>query len=286
MNAAAGEECDDGNAVEGDGCDNACEIEWSSNTVECTLIGGSPFECEDGVDNDMDGLIDLDDPDCISPCDDSEAFFQRYLPDGNLDCWQDCYWDLDSGAGNDDCEWNYLCDPKNPSANMQCDIGCGVVGGVSVDPVNCSVSSTCDAPNTPQSQVCLDVCEPLAPNGCDCFGCCLLEVPDGMGGQVTTSVHLGATQIYTECGSETLDKCTRCTLQTGCYNPCDEAGCEVCIGQTAPSDPSCAQPACNSGTQVACSHSADCVPDATNGLDPATSYYCLTGCCIPVDPYQ
>jgi cysteine-rich repeat protein len=51
-----GEECDDGNVDPGDGCSAACEVE----------------ECRDGVDNDGDGGIDLEDFGCDSPDDLSE----------------------------------------------------------------------------------------------------------------------------------------------------------------------------------------------------------------------
>jgi cysteine-rich repeat protein len=52
------EECDDGNAVEGDGCSCDCRI-----TVQCN----------DGVDNDGDSLVDYPaDPDCSCAADNSE----------------------------------------------------------------------------------------------------------------------------------------------------------------------------------------------------------------------
>lgn len=52
----AGEQCDDGNNNNGDGCNAACEIEEN---------------CTDKIDNDEDGLIDCDDPECcaIKGCD-------------------------------------------------------------------------------------------------------------------------------------------------------------------------------------------------------------------------
>ena len=44
-----GEECDDGNLINGDGCSDLCR-----RTVECN----------DQIDNDIDGLTDLEDPEC------------------------------------------------------------------------------------------------------------------------------------------------------------------------------------------------------------------------------
>ncbi len=49
-----GEECDDGNTVDGDGCSSDCRIEQPSGEI-----------CNNGLDDDGDGLIDCDDPDCL-----------------------------------------------------------------------------------------------------------------------------------------------------------------------------------------------------------------------------
>jgi cysteine-rich repeat protein len=46
------EECDDGNIDSGDGCSRICDIPGD--------------DCQDGHDNDADGLVDLDDPGCAS----------------------------------------------------------------------------------------------------------------------------------------------------------------------------------------------------------------------------
>lgn len=52
------EECDDGNTRNGDGCSSSCKI---------------TYECSDGVDNDGDSLIDMADPHCSGPKDNSES---------------------------------------------------------------------------------------------------------------------------------------------------------------------------------------------------------------------
>jgi len=46
------EECDDGNTTGGDGCSSTCQLEMTE------LI------CDDVLDNEGDGLVDCDDPDC------------------------------------------------------------------------------------------------------------------------------------------------------------------------------------------------------------------------------
>jgi hypothetical protein len=136
-------------------------------------------------------------------------------------------------------------------------------------------------------------CQRLAPNGCDCFGCCAVTVAG-----VTKSILLVPTCKEGVFGNEML--CPPCTQQPSCVNTCEK--CEICAGKPAP-DPSCpglsppdggvwdagsaagsdagaprpvVPPApqcpagvtsCGTGGQVA----ADRCPTGT---------FCLTGCCI------
>jgi len=75
------EQCDDGNAVDGDGCDSNCTPTGCGNGIrsapeECddgnTVNGDgcpatcafSELDCSDCADNDSDGLVDALDPDC------------------------------------------------------------------------------------------------------------------------------------------------------------------------------------------------------------------------------
>ncbi len=89
-------------------------------------------ECSDGIDNDDNGLIDGLDPECTGPLDDDESSFATGIPGDNKDPKQDCFFDGNSGAGDDDC----------------------------------------DSTKETQSQQCIDYCGSRVPNGCDCFGCC------------------------------------------------------------------------------------------------------------------
>ena len=45
------------------------------NTGSCQDTSGGTTEdiCDDGIDNDGDGLIDDKDPECLCPCDDTEG---------------------------------------------------------------------------------------------------------------------------------------------------------------------------------------------------------------------
>ncbi len=159
-------------------------------------------ECSDGMNNDGDGLIDAADPECTGPQDNDESSYATGIPGDNRDKFvQDCFFDGDSGGGNDGCRWDIRCiDP--PGTGQNC--------------------------NNNQLAGC-EKCKPLVPNGCDCFGCCDVFV-----GGVAHTVR-----IVEGCTADVIDdpdKCPVCTKVTSCQNTCEP--CEVCIGRPEP-DPSC-----------------------------------------------
>src|SRR5262245_30315987 len=115
-------------------------------------------QCSDGIDNDGDGLIDYNDPECIGAADSDESSLATGIPGDNIDpCKQDCFFDGNSGMGDDGCEWQLKCDMANPGQGVGCPY----------DPNyhNCPGA---------QSQKCIDNCRKYVPNGCDCFGCCAI----------------------------------------------------------------------------------------------------------------
>jgi hypothetical protein len=224
--------------------------------------GATYRQCGNCRDDDGDGAIDARDPECLGPCDDSEA----ELGTGTASrvtgsCRTDCYFDRNSGSGNDGCAWSYRCDPLSvapsffPTGSSMC--------GFDPNDSSCDQSpgalSECDAS-----------CLPLTPNGCDCFGCC--ELPAGS----NHFIWLGAASDQTQCELATLADpaaCSPCTPVPSCQNPCED--CELCVGK--PSLPaSCAPgagPECPVGT-------SSCDPNASGGCGPFE--YCITGCCIPL----
>jgi len=222
-----------------------------------TLCRGKVYQCGNCVDDDQDGQLDGLDADCLGPCDDDEHALSTGLKvSGGPACKQDCYFDGDSGSGNDKCEWSHACDPLSlapdypPSADPRC-----AYTGKSVMGVDCSALAVA------QDSKCLEACLPLVPNGCDCFGCC--ELPGGSG---------DFRFVGGACDLDSLDDrslCPVCTpVKDACFNACDK--CEVCIGH-AP-DPSCQADAgdgCKDG-QRAC--------DAKSPCDFGD--YCVTGCCV------
>jgi hypothetical protein len=237
----------------------------------------NPSQCTDGKDNDGDGKADADDPECSGACDNDEGSFATGIPGDNKDdersCHQDCFFDGNSGQGDDGCRWDLRCDPARAGAAV------------------CPYTPDRNGIMCPdqQSQACVNRCRQVTPNGCDCFGCCAIPGRDF------------AVKLAPTCNAGAFDdpaKCPRCTQVTACMNPCDK--CEVCMGKPAP-DPSCAPPpgppapppggsggsggqnpptppagpscpagsiSCGAGGQVAASA---CPP----------GYWCTTGCCVP-----
>ncbi|AKF07795.1 hypothetical protein [Sandaracinus amylolyticus] len=253
---------------------------------------GRLYLCGNCLDDDGDGLSDSEDPDCLGPCDNSEDRLDPAIPGIGEQCTRDCYFDQDSGDGNDDCSYDLPCDPLSPGsrpANPTCPY---------------DDRRTCE---TEQSAACLDFCGPLVPNGCDCFGCC------DIGGTGDNWVFIGSVP---ETGQpactveEALDhnygSCRRCTPNMDCFNDCGR--CELCLGRdpaTIPADCFPPPPPSDAGvprddagnpidagprdagtpTDAGPPPPPRCEDDRQPcGLptDPACpgGYYCLTGCCI------
>jgi hypothetical protein len=226
-------------------------------------------QCNDGMDNDNDTLIDSADGECVAPCDNDESSFATGIPGDNQDaCKQDCFFDGNSGQGDDGCNWDLRCDPTNPGAQSSCPYEAG---------------RTCQSE---QSEKCVRNCRKLTPNGCDCFGCCAVTYAGG-----SANVLLVSGCTADEFGNETI--CPRCMQNAGCLNTCER--CEVCVGRTT-SDSSCGADA---GATDGGSSSVDANPGDAPGPAPACPagvrtcgptgevpanecgeyYYCQTGCC-------
>jgi hypothetical protein len=232
---------------------------------------GKVYQCGDATDNDGDGLVDGDDPDCYGACDNSEGWFYPSLPGVIFEtCLRDCYFDQDLGAGNDQCSWDHRCDPHSvapdypPSGLSACAYDEGTEIPTKEGPISCEQA------RQTQNAVCLDDFGPLTPNGCDCFGCC--ELPPGSG----THRWLGSTSTSGDptCSTSTMsdpEKCRPCQPVPACLNPCGP--CELCIGGKLPESGCSPEEQCPSGVQ----------PCGLPGQPrcPAETY-CVTGCCRPV----
>ncbi len=214
-------------------------------------------QCSDGIDNDGDGEIDYEDPECVGPLDNDESSFATGIPGDNVDpCKQDCFFDGNSGMGNDHCEWQLKCDPKSTEAKCP------------YNPVYAAQHETDCSTSASQSDSCVKGCQPLVPNGCDCFGCC--AIPGG------PTIRLAASCTAADFNNPA--KCPPCTQVTQCANPCDT--CEICIGKpTLP--PQCAP---DSGTlpPPSCGDYTPCGPGTNTPASSCPSNTgCVTGCCRP-----
>jgi hypothetical protein len=274
--------------------------------VQLKCQGLGPYKCGDCIDNDGDGKIDMEDPDCLGPCHNNEDSYYGGIPgQAGPGCTVDCYFDKDSGAGNDKCCWDHRCDPKSiaplyppegPSSK------CAYMGAdkTATYKPSCAPNNqaTCDSlfAKGGQDSVCSSYCGPLTPNGCDCFGCCELPAHSGK------FVWLGSEDADGNgtCSKDTVGdvtKCQPCTPVDACYNECAE--CELCLGKTelppqcfptpdagvggaggtggtpgsGGSSGSCGGQICPVGSQPC---GLSCQPPCPGG------YFCNTGCCVPV----
>lgn len=233
----------------GDGGPNGDATGDGNNTdppAGCDPLGA---QCNNCIDDDGDGHVDGADPECTGSDDNREDSFATGQPGDNVDpVLQDCFFDGNSGEGDDGCFRPTCCLTEGPGN------GCPPPGP---PPNDCTVS-----------QQCIDFCAPLTPPGCDCFGCC--TVCDD-----TSCVDVATGLASSSCTAETLQDttaCPRCVKSTDCNSECDPANCILCPGQTEDDLPdSCQGQACPEGTS-ACDANGNC----------GANQYCSNGCCIQI----
>ena len=236
------------------GCGNFCTVKTCQGKV---------YACGDCLDNDGDCKIDDADDQCLGPCDNTENSFYGGIPgQNNSPCKADCYFDQDTGSGNDDCYWSYKCDPLEvapnyPPAGSQCSYN----PGASIP----GYGGSCAQAFASQSATCLGYCGTLTPNGCDCFGCC--SIPG-----LAYTVWLGSENPAGtgSCNANTLQDptmCKPCTQVQACLNTC--GNCEICIGKPD-LPPECQVQECPPGAQACGQPGQPFCPDGAS---------CITGCC-------
>jgi hypothetical protein len=223
-------------------------------------------QCSNCIDDDGDGYIDSYDVECTGPLDNLENSFGTGINGDNIDpVQQDCFFDGNSGGGNDGCNIHVCC-LLGAATVQECTIGQNQYNPASCPPPIGTV---------PLSQKCLDVCGKLTPPGCDCFGCCTLCDP------ATNQCFDIATNPNTSpnCTLQTINDpnvCKRCMKVTSCGNTtCGGNTCILCPGQ----DPNDLPPECNGDT--ACPTGAQ---TCANGEACPAQTYCDLGskCCIGV----
>lgn len=205
--------------------------------------GKRPCACDNGVDDDQDGVLDGLDPECTAAFDDDEETFATGLSNKSGAC-RDCFWDDNAGFGDDGCRYPAECLLGTaPNGNGNCS--------------SCQVSTQC-----------VDACRVRTPNGCDCFGCC--EVVRSNGDH--TFIELTET-----CRLDKLDdpdSCPRCVQNSSCKNPCGR--CELCLGRNVDSLPA----DCRRGSDQPRYQCEDGFSTCATTQDCSLSEYCQLGCCL------
>ena len=239
------EDCD-GEVDEGftnETCQHTCvtnEFVWTGNEGSLNCCGnddgeGQPYEaaessCEDGNDNDCDGMVDYDDPDCINQSDynctdhDEDGYYQMtdQCPVGT-DC-EDADPSVNPGALevcnglDDDCDGEI-----DENATSLCDDGMfcngqevcmGTDGCVQGEPVNCSQY---DHPEIGQCDYSPDD-NPFTWDYAPAFTSICDEELD----MCTTDTGLNHTCDIERCDAECVDaydcNLTDCSASSGCYN--------------------------------------------------------------------
>jgi len=224
--------------------------------------GTAACACSNGIDDDGDGKIDGFDEECTGAIDDDEGTFSTGIPGDNSDPkWQDCFFDGNSGAGDDHCRYHADCLTGDRPAS---------------DP-DCAVSTECH-----------DFCQARTPNGCDCFGCCTVQLDDTS----SVSVFIGEACSLENIADEV--SCPRCQPSAACGNTCGE--CELCPGKDVDDLPeSCTgTPGDGSGGNGGSGGGTEPTPaytcDGGRAVCSATSVcpggqYCSLGCCLDVVIY-
>ena len=212
-----GEECDDGNLVDGDGCDSNCTLTRCGNGI---VTAGE--QCDDG--NLLAG-------DCCSPICQFESDTTACEKDGNL-----CTADHCDGAGKCVVGPNLVCADDGNSCNgpESCNPTTGLC--VSGPPVTCADDgNVCNGPETcnPLTGQCAS--GPAAPATAPCeadHNVCTSEQCDGAG----SCVSVGNLPTGADChdsvfcnGVETCDGNGHC-LSPG--DPCSSGACHACHENT------------------------------------------------------
>jgi hypothetical protein len=204
---------------------------------------GNP-QCSNCIDDDGDGFADGEDIECSGSNDNDEGSFSTGIPGDNKDdVMQDCFFDGNSGAGDDGCNIHVCC-LLGAMSKAECPIG-----------ANKYEPSQCPPPigTGTISQTCKDYCGSLTPPGCDCLGCCTICDPAFPNDPSKCYDIITNPNVSPNCNETNLadpTACKRCEKLTDCGNtqcsqsdppppPGDPAHCALCPGQdpnTLPDD--------------------------------------------------
>ncbi len=238
------EECDDGQPGAGT-CDDSCEPIPPPNCGNGTEDTAEGEECDDGNTNDCDGCssLCLDETcgngrqDCNESCDDfntdacdgcSPTCQTETCGNGVLDCFETCDPLLDPNCLPGTCEDGDLCTSETP-AEQPC-IPCGTAVDA-CDPMGaCGPSECVNNPTTQRRE-----CTPVEPPVCDDGNACTDDSCDAATGCVSTPKVCDDGQTCN--GSETCNpasgECVRTALVCDDGDVCSDESCSDAEGCTS-----------------------------------------------------
>ncbi|HUS27191.1 MAG TPA: hypothetical protein VMZ53_01745 [Kofleriaceae bacterium] len=277
----SGDGSDANGSGDGDGGNGMIDAGFGADAPFSGTCTPGSSQCSNCNDDDSDGKIDGFDPECTGPLDNDESSFKTGIPGDNIDATsQDCFFDGNSGSGNDGCNQHTCCllqSGTQPGTTQQDRNECHQEAPSANQ--NKYTIANCYAPwgTAPVPTKCSMVCGKLAPPGCDCFGCCTICNP-----ALADTAHPGGCfdidinpAVSPNCDSSNVNDpaaCKQCGKNPDCGNSqCGGATCILCPGQ----DPSSLPPECNNTTT--CPTGID--PCGTDNSCP-TGTYCSIGCCI------
>jgi hypothetical protein len=295
----------DGDAGTGSGDgDGGTDVDAFEAVIDAPPFSGmcnpaSDIQCQNCMDDDADGKIDGFDPECSGPLDDREDSFATGIPGDNMDAtYQDCFFDGDSGGGNDGCSTHACCLVQAGGATMSpADDIAACMALVPSSNYNKYDRSKCFQPfgNAMVPAKCKMNCGKVTPPGCDCFGCCTVCVTGGCEDIVINpAVSPNCDQAnVTDPGPDGMegtadDPCKRCVKTADCGGGAcayDGVSCTPCPGQCNDADMNGIQPSeCNPPLPASCGGTATCPQgiQACATTEPACPLgtYCTNGCCI------
>jgi hypothetical protein len=269
---------DDGGGGGGDG-DGGIDAPPFSGM--CTANDPDAPQCSNCIDDDNDMRIDGFDPECSGPLDRLEDSFATGIPGDNIDAtMQDCFFDGNSGAGNDGCN-QHVCCLLQAANETQCAMLAPDADESKYEIPECyKPFGMTDVPTKCQMN-----CGKLTPPGCDCFGCCTICDAGGCRDVITnpaTSPNCNDMNI-TDNGPDGMDNtgdepCKRCQKTDCGMTDCayDGVSCTPCPGQCD------ANGTCNPPLPSSCGGMTTCpmgfTPCDSMGNCPIGSY-CSGGCC-------
>ena len=162
------------------------------------------------------GKVDYNDPECVGPLDNDESSFATGIPGDNIDaCKQDCFFDGNSGMGDDGCDWQLKCDPRTNNAALP--VRRAPTRSRTRPSVRCPRRSRASASTAAASW------------------CRTAAIASAAARSRAPRRPSGWRRTCTAADFGDPTKCPPCTQVTQCIVPCER--CEVCIGKpTIPAD--------------------------------------------------